>query len=44
MIARAIARRGGLEPREYLLKSAQKNEKKIVDILGDGVRVAIARS
>lgn len=37
LVARAIARRGGLEPRRYLARSLEKNEQKIKDMLGDGV-------
>lgn len=44
IVARAIMRRGGLEPREYFKQSVEKNEDKIVDILGDGIAATIRRS
>lgn len=41
VVALAIARRGGLEPREFFKKSVNKNRGRVVEILGEGVRVAI---
>lgn len=44
VVAFAIFKRGGLEPREYFKAAVDKNENKIVDMLGEGVRTTIARS
>lgn len=37
LVARAIARKGGLEPRRFFQRSMEKNQQKVIDMLGDGV-------
>lgn len=42
-VARAIYLRGGLEPRRMFLRSLQKNERRVVEILDNKVRILIQR-
>lgn len=41
VVALSIARRGGLKPHEYFKRSVDKNTQKVIDIIGDGVKLAI---
>lgn len=44
VVARSIYLKGGLEARKYFLRSLQKNEARVIQILGDRVRIIIERS
>lgn len=43
-VARAIQLRGGLEARKFFLRSLEKNEARVIEILGNRVKIIIERS
>lgn len=44
VVALAIFRRGGLEPRRFFAKSLEKNERRIIELFDGKVRMIIQRS
>jgi HK97 gp10 family phage protein len=44
VVARAIYLRGGLKARHYFLRSLQKNEARVIELIGNKVKLIIERS